>query len=143
MRVMGLDIGEKRIGLAVADTSTGIAMPLCVMQAQDVTGNSRAWRMVIQDNEPELLVCGLPKTLSGTRGKQAARVHDLALRIGHDCGLPVEFSDERLSSAEAKRHLRAQGLSERDMRGKVDSVAASLFLETWMRKNERRETEET
>ena len=59
-------------------------------------------------------------------------MRDCAERIAQTCGLPLEFADERLSSAEAKRLLREQGLSERDMRGKVDSVAASLFLETWI-----------
>ena len=132
MRVMGLDIGEKRIGVAIADTATGIAVPRRVMDARDVLGNTRSWRALVQDNEPDMLVCGLPKTMRGDTGGQARRVRDCAERIAQTCGLPLEFADERLSSAEAKRLLREQGLSERDMRGKVDSVAASLFLETWI-----------
>lgn len=56
--------------------------------------------------------------------------------------MPLEFADERLSSAEAKRVLRAQGLSEREMRGKIDSVAASLFLETWLAANSEYKMEE-
>lgn len=132
MRVMGLDIGEKRIGVAVADTTTGIAAPLRVMDAHEVLDNARSWRMLVQDHEPEMLVCGLPKTMRGGVGHQATRIREQAERIARTCGLPVEFVDERLSSAEAKRLLREQGLSERDMRGKIDSVAASLFLETWL-----------
>lgn len=132
MRVMGLDIGEKRIGVAIADTATGIATPVRVMDAREVLDNARPWRMLVQDHEPEMLVCGLPKTLRGATGRQAARVREQAEHIAHGCGLPFEFADERLSSAEAKRLLREQGLSERDMRGKVDSVAASLFLEAWL-----------
>lgn len=132
MRVMGLDIGEKRIGVAIADTATGIATPLCVMDAHEVLDNARPWRMLVQDHEPEMLVCGLPKTMRGGVGHQATRIREQAERIARTCGLPVEFVDERLSSAEAKRLLREQGLSERDMRGKIDSVAASLFLETWL-----------
>lgn len=142
MRVMGLDIGAKRIGVAVADTATGIALPLRVMDAHEVLENSRAWRALVQDNEPELLVCGLPKTLAGSNGNQAARVREAATRVAKAASLPIEFADERLSSAEAKRYLREQGLSEREMRGKVDSVAASLFLETWLAsRSERREEE--
>ena len=132
MRVLGLDIGDKRIGVATADTDTSIATPVCVMDANDVLQNSRSWRMVLTDNEAELLVCGLPKTLHGEQGKQAQHVRELAEKIAQAAGLPVEFTDERLSSAEAKRYLREQGMSERDMRGKIDSVAASLFLETWL-----------
>lgn len=132
MRVMGLDIGKKRIGVAVANTTTGIATPLRVMDAHEVLDNARAWRMLVEDNEPELLVCGLPKTMRGSVGRQATHIREQAERIAQACELPVEFVDERLSSAEARRLLREQGLSERDMRGKIDSVAASLFLETWL-----------
>lgn len=137
MRVLGLDIGEKRIGVAFADTTTGIASPLRVMDAHDVTSNTRAWRMVLEDYEPELLVCGLPQTMQGANGRQAKRVQELAQEIARACGMPLEYIDERLSSAEAKRLLREQGLSEKEMRGKLDSVAASLFLETWIDKNEK------
>ena len=142
MRVLGLDIGEKRIGVAVADTTTGLAMPLRVMNAQEVIDNAQSWRMLVQDNEPDLLVCGLPKTMRGATGQQAARIRELAERIAQSCCVPLEFADERLSSAEAKRVLRAQGLSEREMRGKIDSVAASLFLETWLAANSEYKMEE-
>lgn len=141
MRVLGLDIGERRIGVAVADTSTGVSSPLRVMDAHEVADNARAWRMVLEDYEPEVLVCGLPQTMKGASGKQAQRVREVAERVAQASGLPLEFVDERLSSAEAKRLLREQGLSERDMRGKVDSIAASLFLETWMDMNRKVEVE--
>lgn len=142
MRVLGLDIGEKRIGVAVADTTTGLAMPLRVMNAQEVIDNAQPWRTLVRDNEPDLLVCGLPKTMRGATGQQATRIRELAERIAQNCGVPLEFADERLSSAEAKRVLRAQGLSEREMRGKIDSVAASLFLETWLAANSEYKMEE-
>ena len=90
------------------------------------------FRRVLEDWEPELLVCGRPMTLAGEEGPQAARVREQAERVAAACGLPLEFEDERLSSAEAKRILREQGLSERAMRGKVDMVAASLFLQAWL-----------
>lgn len=132
MRVFGLDIGDRRIGVAVADTATGIASPLCVLDAHEVTGNGHAWKTLLEDYEPELLVCGLPKTLGGAQGKQAQHVRGIASSIAQQSDLAVEYVDERLSSAQAKRLLREQGLSEREMRGKIDSVAASLFLETWL-----------
>ena len=132
MRVIGLDIGEKRIGVAFCDTKSSVSVPLKVIPAHEVMENSRAWRMLLEDNEPELLVCGLPKSMSGVHGKQAARIKNIAERIAQTAQLPVEFFDERLSSAEAKRYLREQGLSEREMRGKLDSVAASLILESWL-----------
>jgi putative Holliday junction resolvase len=70
--------------------------------------------------------------MAGEEGPQAERVRAVAERIAAATGLPLEFEDERLSSAEAKRILREQGLSEKSMRGKVDMVAASLFLQAWL-----------
>lgn len=132
MQVLALDIGEKRIGIASGNTASGIANPVKVMPANEVMGNARSWRMLLEDYEPELLVCGCPKSMSGAKGQQAKRVMAAADKIAAAAGLPVEFVDERLSSSEAKRYLREQGMSERDMRGKVDSVAASVFLSTWL-----------
>ncbi|MDM8271406.1 Holliday junction resolvase RuvX [Thermophilibacter provencensis] len=132
MRVLALDIGEVRVGIAVSDPDARVASPVCVLPAQEVLAHASTFRRVIEDWEPELLVCGLPRTMAGEEGPQAARIKEQALTIGKSCGLPLEFADERLSSAEAKRILREQGLSERSMRGKVDMVAASLFLQSWL-----------
>lgn len=132
MRALALDIGEARVGVAVSDPAGRVASPVCVLPAQEVLAHAASFRRVLEDWEPELLVCGRPMTLAGEEGPQAARVREQAERIAAACGLPLEFEDERLSSAEAKRILREQGLSERAMRGKVDMVAASLFLQSWL-----------
>lgn len=132
MIALALDIGEARVGIAVSDATGTLAMPVKVLPAQEVLGNARSFRYVIEDYEPDVLVCGRPETLAGEDGPQAQRVLEAAEKIARATGLPLEFIDERLSSREAKRILREQGLSEREMRGKVDSVAASLFLQTWL-----------
>ncbi len=132
MRVLALDIGEKRVGVAVSDPAGRVASPVCVLPAQEVFSHAAPFRRVLGDWEPELLLCGRPMTLSGEEGPQAQRIAAQAEKIAATCGLPLEFADERLSSAEAKRILREQGLSERSMRGKVDMVAASLFLQSWL-----------
>lgn len=132
MIALALDIGEARVGIAVSDATGTLAMPVKVLPAQEVLGNARSFRYIIEDYEPDVLVCGRPETLAGEDGPQAQRVIEAAKKIARATGLPLEFIDERLSSREAKRILREQGLSEREMRGKVDSVAASLFLQTWL-----------
>lgn len=132
MRVLALDIGEVRVGVAVSDPDARVSAPVCVLPAAEVLAHAVTFRRVLEDWEPELLVCGLPRTLAGEDGPQADRIREQAQRIAKSCGLPLEFADERLSSAEAKRILREQGLSERAMRGKVDMVAASLFLQSWL-----------
>ena len=132
MRVLALDIGEVRVGVAVSDPGARVASPVCVLPAAEVLAHAVTFRRVLEDWEPDLLVCGLPRTLAGEEGPQAERIRAQAEKIAAACGLPLEFADERLSSAEAKRILKEQGLSERAMRGKVDSVAAGLFLQSWL-----------
>ncbi len=132
MRVLALDIGEVRIGVAASDASGSIASPVKVLPAQEVLQNARSFRRILEDYEPELLLCGRPLTLAGEEGPQAERVMEQARGVAASCGLPLEFADERLSSREAKRILREQGYDERSMRGRVDMVAASLFLQVWL-----------
>ena len=132
MRVLALDIGGKRIGVASGDTRTCVATPVKVLPAHEVLSGAPSWRRLLQDEQPELIVAGLPTSLDGAQGQQARVVRQSAQRIAKVAGLPLEFSDERYSSAEAKRVLREQGYSEREMRGRLDAVAASLFLETWL-----------
>ncbi len=132
MIALALDIGEVRVGIAVSNARGRIAMPVKVLPAAEVAGMARPFRLLLEDYEPDVLVCGRPETLGGEDGPQAERVMKVARSVADATGLPLEFVDERLSSREAKRILREQGLSEREMRGKVDSVAASLFLQTWL-----------
>ena len=120
------------MGVAVSDASGRVASPVKVLPAAEVLGHARTYRRILEDYEPDVLVCGRPQTLAGEDGPQAERLMGQARQIAADCGLPLEFADERLSSAEAKRILREEGLRERDMRGKVDMVAASLFLQAWL-----------
>ena len=132
MRALALDIGEVRIGIAASDATGRVASPVKVLPAAEVLGGARTFRRILEDYEPDVLVCGRPKTMAGEDGPQAERVMAQGRQIADACGLPLEFADERLSSAEAKRILRDEGYSERDMRGKVDMVSASLFLQTWL-----------
>ncbi len=132
MRALALDIGEVRIGIAASDFTGSIAMPVKVLPAAEVLGMAKSFRRILEDHEPDVLVCGRPKTMAGEDGPQAQRIMEQAAQIAQACALPLEFADERLSSAEAKRILRAQGLSEKEMRGKIDMVAASLFLQSWL-----------
>ena len=130
MRIMALDIGETRVGVAVCDPGERVASPVCVLPAAEVLSCSKPFRRLLEDCE--LLLCGLPYTLAGQEGPQAARIRAAADAVTKACGIPHEFADERLSSQEAKRSLREKGLGEREMRGKIDMIAASLFLQAWL-----------
>lgn len=132
MRIMALDIGQVRCGIAISDPDERVASPLCVLPTAEVKANAASFRRVCQDWEPEMIVSGLPLSLNGQLGKQAETCREVALQVANTLHLPVEFSDERLSSSEAKRILHEKGLSEKQMRGKVDMIAASLFLQSWL-----------
>ena len=132
MRVLCLDMGEVRVGVAVSDAQARVATPVCVLPAAELRGPGPQFRRLLEDWEPELLVCGLPLTMAGERGPQAERIAGEAQKLAQLCALPLEFADERLSSAEAKRILHEQGLTERAMRGKIDMIAASLTLQSWL-----------
>lgn len=132
MRAVALDIGDARVGVAASDPSGTIASPVCVLPTHEVLSGSKRFRRILEDYEPEVLVCGRPRTMAGEDGPQAKKVMAQARQISKLCDIRLEFVDERLSSTEAKRILREEGLSERSMRGKVDMVAASLFLQTWL-----------
>lgn len=132
MIALALDIGGARTGIAVSDRTGSVAIPLKVLPAVEVEQVSRSFRYILEDHEPDIIVCGLPQTMAGEEGTQAERIRAIAVKIGARTGLPVEFVDERLSSREAKRILREQGLNEKQMRGKVDMISASLFLQVWL-----------
>lgn len=131
MRVMSLDIGEKRIGVALSDTDARIASPLTVFPGP-LSAALSALRRVVEDYEIGLILIGLPLTFAGEEGPQALSVRNEAAILGPEFGLPVIFADERLSSTEARRSMGSAGLSDREQRGKVDMVAAAIILQTYL-----------
>ena len=134
MRVLALDIGQKRVGIAVSDADGRIAFPLKVLPAAEVLQHAKSFQRVLEDYEPDLLLVGKPLTMSGDAGPQLARVEAAAGKIASNTGLPIEYMDERLTSSEAKRILHDQGIDERHARGKVDDIASSLFLQAYLDK---------
>lgn len=133
MRVLGLDIGEKRIGIAVSDPDERVATPLAVLDAKRVLGDGAELRRLLSDyDDIGLIVAGLPRSLDGSEGPQAARTRVAAARIGEITCLEIRFVDERLSSAEAERRMAESGADSRARRGSVDMVAASLLLQTYL-----------
>lgn len=132
MRVIGLDIGEVRTGVAVSDPEARVANPITVLDTKRLLADPRPLRDLVEDAEARMLVVGLPLTMAGEEGPQATRVRQLGDRLGGLLGVPVEYVDERLSSAEAERVLRAAGRSEKQQRGMVDMIAAALLLQSWL-----------
>lgn len=132
VRALGLDIGEKRIGVAVSDPSGSVATPVKVIATAEALGDARVLRRLVDDYEVELIVIGLPLSLDGSEGPQALQTRSTGDRLVCALGVQVEYFDERLSSAQAKRAMTDAGVSDKGKRGSVDMVAAAIFLQSYL-----------
>ncbi len=131
-RVLGLDVGSRRIGVAVSDPLGITAQGLETLQRRNKRHDFQHLRNVIRQYEVKEIVVGLPLRMSGEEGIQADKMQGFAEELRHRFGLPVHLWDERLTSAEANRLLRETELSI-EKRGKaVDRMAAVLILQGWM-----------
>ena len=133
MRAVGIDLGEKRIGVAISDSSGNLATPYDVVFR---TGNRdqehQQIRAIVEEVEAEILVIGLPLSLDGSEGQAAQGAREEAKAIAQAIAVPVEMHDERLTTVEAERLLREQGLKGPERRKVVDKVAAAILLQAWM-----------
>lgn len=132
MRILALDIGDRRVGMALSDPDGLLAGPLGVFEAKRLENDTSVLGDIVADNEVGLIVVGLPLSLDGTEGPQAERVRVLARAICADVSVPVDWADERLTSIEARRALREGGVPEKRQRGRVDAVAATLMLQAYL-----------
>lgn len=133
VRAVGVDVGERRIGLAVSDRTGTLASPLAVVDRR--SGDDAAWRAVaahVAEAEAEIVVVGLPRSLDGREGAAAAKARADAEAIGAATGLPVELVDERFTTVTAASSMRAAGVRAREQRGRIDAAAAAVLLQSWL-----------
>jgi len=136
-RILGLDVGARRIGVAVSDLLGITAQGLETLQRKNKKKDFEQLRRVIRDYQVREIVVGLPLRMSGAAGIQAEKMQAFAEDLRKRFGLPVHLFDERLTSAEANRLLRETDLSI-EKRGKaVDRMAAVLILQGWMERRRR------
>ena len=127
MKVLALDHGSARTGVAVSDPTGTIVRPLPAIARVDSPAGRRALDAVIAEHSPEVIVVGEPRSMSGERGAQARAAAGFAGRLRGRQGVPVELWDERLTTVEAQRRGREGG-----SRADVDSLAACVLLEAWL-----------
>jgi putative holliday junction resolvase len=131
-RVLGLDVGARRIGIAVSDPLGITAQGLETLHRTNKRRDFERLQEVIREYGVQEIVVGLPLRMSGAEGTQSEKMRAFAEELGKKFGLPVHLWDERLTSAEANRFLRETELSI-EKRGKaVDRMAAVLILQGWM-----------
>ncbi len=131
-RIMALDVGKARIGVAITDPLGYTAQPLLTLWRKSRGEDLRNLVRLMRRHEVARVVVGNPLYLSGELSPWAAKVHLFAEALRARCGLPVQLWDERLSSVAAHEILDQAGHSPRGRKGLIDQVAAVVILEGWM-----------
>ncbi len=130
MRLLGLDLGERRIGVAVSDPQKVFARGVEVIERRSVERDLEALERLVQRYEVEAIVVGYPRRLDGTAGEEAEKAEAFAAQIESYLGLPVALWDERLSTVRAARVLRETGRRKR--RQAIDATAAAVILQDYL-----------
>ncbi|MGH9189060.1 MAG: Holliday junction resolvase RuvX [Acidimicrobiales bacterium] len=133
MRVLGLDLGTRRIGVAVSDPAGVLAVPHGVVERSgDARRDRERLAEIVRDLQAERVVVGLPLSLDGSVGPAAQAAVAETEALEPVLGVPVESHDERLSTVSAHRSLAAAGMRSKARRGRVDEVAATVMLQSWL-----------
>ena len=131
MRIMALDVGAKRIGVAISDPTATIASPLTVLSARSPE-IYREIATLVKDQEADLIIVGLPLTLRGEVGPQAEWVQVFVQDLEGEVPVPVEMVDERLSTVQAERYMQDAGIKKERRAGMVDAAAAAVILQSYL-----------
>jgi putative Holliday junction resolvase len=135
VRVLGIDYGKRRIGLAVSDPTGTIASPLeTVLRRAGKRPPLTRLSEVARQHGVERIVLGLPLDLRGEETSWCAEIREVGERLSSRLEVPVEYVDERFTSVRAERAVRSIGLrrSQREEKGRVDAAAAVLILQAWL-----------
>ena len=131
-RVLGLDLGDVRIGVAISDPDRRLAVAVGTVQVGRPPGEMRAIADLVAEHEATLVVVGEPLSLDGTRGTRASHAASFADALRGFVDVPVVLHDERLSTVEAERALGEAGVTGRRRRSVIDAAAAQIILQAWL-----------
>ena len=132
MRIMGLDIGSKWIGVALSDPIGILATPLTRISATPVEQTVEEIKRLISDNDVARIVAGMPYSMDGSTGHQAQRVQDFLDNLSQHVDVPIEICDERLTSVAAERRMMEAGLGRQKRRDHIDAAAAAVILQGYL-----------
>jgi putative Holliday junction resolvase len=133
VRALGVDLGSRRIGIAVSDLSGTLATALTTVHRSRSRRHDHAEiARIVREEECEIVVVGLPLSLDGSTGPAARRATTEAKQLASVVGVPVELYDERFTTVTAERELADAGLDGRRRRQVVDQVAAAVMLQAWL-----------
>ncbi len=131
-RILGLDIGDRWIGVALSDPLGILASPLTRIERTDDEAAVKAIADLVRKHEARGVVVGLPYSLDGKVGQQAVRVQDFLGKLGQSLSVPIKTSDERLSTVVATQGMIEAGVSRESRKGKIDAAAAALILQWYL-----------
>jgi putative Holliday junction resolvase len=132
MSILGLDLGKRRIGVAIADVPALGARPLNTLIRSSLARDLDALRVIAAEQRVNRIVLGLPLNMNGSEGPAARHARNFAARLSQALALPVDLYDERLTSFEAESRLRDSSSRRNSRKLMVDQVAAALILEGWL-----------
>ncbi len=132
MRILGIDHGTKRIGLAISDELGVIAQPLEFVPAEPFDKFLARLKEIIREKEVELLLVGMPRNMDGSYGPAALKVQEFVAVLGDTVGIPIKVWDERLTSAQANRFLIQANVRREKRKEKVDKTAAAILLQSYL-----------
>ena len=131
-RILCLDVGDRRIGVAVGDVGIALARPLTVIQRKGGRPDLDAVAQLAREHNVERIVVGLPRSLDGTLGPQARKVQAFVAALTRYVDTPIEMWDEQFSTVEAERLMAETGVRREKRRGQVDAIAAAVVLQSYL-----------
>jgi putative holliday junction resolvase len=132
-RVLGVDFGSKRIGIAVSDAGESLASPLTVLERSgNLVTDHRRIQALVDEEEAYRVIVGLPVNLNGQREQAALAVLEEIPELELRLAVPVETWDERMTTAAAHKNLQAQNVSSKKRRNQIDKHAAAVMLQGWL-----------
>ena len=132
MRVLAIDLGAKRVGLALSDPTGTIASPLATVDASPAAGLVSRLAAVARSHDAQRLVVGLPRRLDGSHGPEAVMAQRIAGDLRRAAGVPVDLVDERMTTVAAERALLSGGMKRDRRKAHVDQVAATMLLQSYL-----------
>jgi putative Holliday junction resolvase len=131
-RLLAIDPGKVRLGLAISDTERRLASPYLTYTRRDPEQDARFLKKVVEEEEVAQIVIGLPVHLDGREGEQAVAARKLGVWLHEITGLPCVFFDERFTTFEAESSLLEAGLTNKKRKARRDQVAAQILLQTYL-----------
>lgn len=132
MRVLAIDHGTKRMGIALSDPSGIIAQPLEFIPAEPFAKLLDRLKELIRDKQVEMILIGMPRNMDGSYGPAAQKVQQFAAALKDAIAIPIKTWDERLTSAQANRFLLEGNVRRQDRKEKVDKAAAAILLQSYL-----------